>query len=133
VTAIEALADTEYCYLTTRGRRTGRPHRIESWFVAYDAGAYLLSDTGRSDRCRNLVADPHVSVEIAGERRETIARGVELDDPANTVVRRAMVAKYHDGYGRTSVRGRRPGGSRASTGRRDLRRARARRRDPGRR
>ena len=39
---IADLADTEYCYLTTKGRRTGRPHRIEIWFVAHADAAYLM-------------------------------------------------------------------------------------------
>jgi len=39
VTSIDALADTEYCYLTTTGRRSGRAHRIEIWFVAHDGCA----------------------------------------------------------------------------------------------
>jgi alpha-L-arabinofuranosidase len=31
-----------YLYLTTIGRRTGRPHRIEIWFSAHDNKLYLL-------------------------------------------------------------------------------------------
>src|SRR6185436_3519504 len=89
VTSIDALATSEFCYLTTRGRRSGRPHRIEIWFVAYDAGVYLLSDTGRSDWCRNLIADPHVTLEVGTERQDTLARPVDRDDPANAVVRPA--------------------------------------------
>jgi deazaflavin-dependent oxidoreductase (nitroreductase family) len=97
VTSIEALADIEYCYLTTRGRRTGSPHRIEIWFAAHDGGAYLLADTGAADWCRNIVADPRVSLEIAGERRDTTARPVGPDDPADAVVRPALLAKYQHG------------------------------------
>ena len=52
MTSVDALATTEFCYLTTRGRHTGRPHRIEIWFVAHDEGAYLLSDSDRVDRYR---------------------------------------------------------------------------------
>jgi len=105
VTPIDALAQTEYCYLTTRGRRSGHPHRIEIWFVAHDDGAYLLSDSGTSDWCRNLVADPHVTLEIAGERHETEAHHVEATDPANDVVRPAIVAKYQPGYSGEDLRG----------------------------
>ena len=105
MTPIDALAQTEYCYLTTRGRRSGHPHRIEIWFVAHDHGAYLLSDSGTSDWCRNLVADPHVMLEIAGERHETQARHVDATDPANDVVRPAIVAKYQPGYGGEDLRG----------------------------
>jgi hypothetical protein len=27
------VADDDYCYLTTTGRRTARPHRIEIWYA----------------------------------------------------------------------------------------------------
>jgi deazaflavin-dependent oxidoreductase (nitroreductase family) len=98
LTTIDALTATEFCYLTTRGRRTGEPHRIEIWFVGHDGGAYLLSDSDRSDWYRNLVADPSVMLEIAGETRRTTAAPVDTDDPANAPVRAAMAAKYQPGY-----------------------------------
>ena len=98
MTSIDALATTEFCYLTTRGRRTGSPHRIEIWFAAYDDGAYLLSDSDRADWYRNLVADPSVTLEIAGEMRTTTAAAVDAHDPVNATVRPAMVAKYQAGY-----------------------------------
>ena len=31
-TGLENLAQEEYCYLTTMGRVSGKPHRIEIWF-----------------------------------------------------------------------------------------------------
>jgi len=97
VTSIDALAATEFCYLTTRGRRTGSPHRIEIWFVAYANGAYLLSDSDRADWYRNLLADPSVALEIGGQTRTTTAAPVPADDPANAAVRPAMAAKYQTG------------------------------------
>jgi len=84
--SIAELADTGYCYLTTAGRRTGALHRIEIWFVAHNDGAYLLSDGGAADWYRTLEMTPAVTLEIEG------------DDPANEVVRPAMVAKYQTGY-----------------------------------
>jgi deazaflavin-dependent oxidoreductase (nitroreductase family) len=98
VSSIAALADTEYCYLTTIGRRTGAPHRIEIWFVAHDDGAYILSNGASADWFRNLEADPGVTLEIAGERRATNAHVVAAGDAAHEIVRPAMVAKYQSGY-----------------------------------
>lgn len=97
--SIAALADATFCYLTTRGRRSGAPHRIEIWFVAHDDGAYLLSDGMAADWYRNLVRDPNVTLEIANERRDSTARPVPVADPSNDVVRPAMVTKYQAGYG----------------------------------
>ena len=101
---IDALATTEFCYLTTRGRRTGEPHRIEIWFVAHDEGAYLLSDSDRSDWYRNLVADPSVTLEISGEGRQTRAAPVGPENAASAPARAAMVAKYQPGYGEDLTR-----------------------------
>jgi deazaflavin-dependent oxidoreductase (nitroreductase family) len=98
VGAIAALADAEYCYLTTTGRRSGALHRIEIWFVAHDDAVYLLSNSEGADWYRNLLARPEVTLEIADERRQTAARPVEASDPANGVVRAAMVEKYQAGY-----------------------------------
>ena len=104
MTSIHQLASTEFCYLTTRGRRTGEPHRIEIWFVGHDDGAYLLSDSDRSDWYRNLTAEPSVTLEIAGEGRQTRASPVDRKDAASAPVRAAMVAKYQPGYGEDLTR-----------------------------
>lgn len=98
MTSIDALAATEFCYLTTRGRRTGDPHRIEIWFVGHEGGVYLMSDSDRADWYRNLVADPSVTLEIAGQTRTTTAAPVDPGEAANASVRPAMAAKYQAGY-----------------------------------
>jgi deazaflavin-dependent oxidoreductase (nitroreductase family) len=58
-------ADQEFCYLTTTGRRTGRPHEIEIWFVLLDGTVYLMAGGGdRADWVRNLRADPEVRLRM---------------------------------------------------------------------
>ena len=98
LSGIADLADVEFCYLTTTGRTSRLAHRIEIWFVAHADGAYLLSNSVQADWYRNLDAEPSVVLEIDGQRRETSARPVERTDPANAVVRPAMVAKYQTDY-----------------------------------
>jgi deazaflavin-dependent oxidoreductase (nitroreductase family) len=92
-----------YCYLTTVGRVTGRPHTIEIWFARHGRTLYLLSGGGdRSDWVRNLLARPEVGVrigrrdapELAGRAR-VVAAGSEEDELA----RRLVTAKYQPGYG----------------------------------
>ncbi len=61
----KALEDHEYAYVTTRGRNTGRPHRIEIWFVVLDSAVWVNSGgRDRSDWVRNLDADPKLELEI---------------------------------------------------------------------
>ena len=74
------FAGDDYCYLTTTGRRSGRPHRIEIWFAASGDTVYLLAGGGRSsDWVRNLIAEPIVTVELGGEVRRARARLVTAD------------------------------------------------------
>jgi deazaflavin-dependent oxidoreductase (nitroreductase family) len=110
VTDARPLVDFDYAYLTTTGRHSGRPHRIEIWFALVDGVAYFLSGGGdRSDWVRNLAVSPDVVLEIGGERRTRRAR-VVTDAEEETIARAAVVGKYApryhgdlDEWGRTSL------------------------------
>jgi deazaflavin-dependent oxidoreductase (nitroreductase family) len=90
------------CYLTTTGRRTGRPHTIEIWFAA---GAnpqtlYLLAGNGdRSDWVRNILRYPEVTVRIGALIFQ--GQGRVVDDPAEERLARQVVVKKY--YGRDTV------------------------------
>src|SRR5438128_3103033 len=52
---LSTLATEPFCYLTTIGRGSGRPHTIEIWFALHGATVYLLSGGGEgSDWVKNL-------------------------------------------------------------------------------
>ena len=90
------LADEEFCYLTTIGRVTGRPHEIEIWFALEDSSGslYLLSGgRDRSDWVKNLRHNPEVTVRIDGEHFESLARVVE-DAKEDDLARWLLVDKY---------------------------------------
>ncbi len=86
--------DLEYCYVTTTGRRSGRPHTIEIWFAMHEGRVYVLSGGGEaSDWVRNIRADPTVGLRI-GER-DYIARAYVVEEPAeDELARRLLVEKY---------------------------------------
>ncbi len=48
--------------ITTIGRRTGVPRRIEIWIVNADGRVVIGGTPGRRDWYANLVADPHITV-----------------------------------------------------------------------
>jgi deazaflavin-dependent oxidoreductase (nitroreductase family) len=94
VTAASHFASEQYCYLTTTGRVTGRPHRIEIWFAIDQDTLYMLSGGGsRSDWVKNLRREPTFTVEIADAMLEGRAR--VLTDAAEAERARALV---HDKY-----------------------------------
>ena len=87
--------DEAFCYLTTRGRRTGRPHTIEIWFVASGGSAYLMAG-GRegADWVRNLRQEPAVTLRVGASAWPARARVVEEGSDEDAEARRRMLEKY---------------------------------------
>lgn len=91
-------SDDDFCYLTTRGRHTGRPHEIEIWFALDRSTLYLLSGGGeRSDWVRNLHADPAVTVRLGGTIFDGTARVVENGEESERG-RTLVFEKYQPRY-----------------------------------
>jgi deazaflavin-dependent oxidoreductase (nitroreductase family) len=89
-----------FCYLTTTGRITGNPHRIEIWFAVHEAVVYLLAGDGdRSDWVRNLMISPEVVLEIGDRKRTTKAHVVAGGAEEDALARRLLLEKYQPGYG----------------------------------
>jgi deazaflavin-dependent oxidoreductase (nitroreductase family) len=84
----------QYCYLSTTGRRTGRPHEIEIWFALQDGVLYLLSGGGESsDWVRNLRAESNVSVRVGNQTAAGTAR-VVTEDAEDQRARRLLAERY---------------------------------------
>ena len=98
---LRALGHEQYCYLTTTGRVTGRPHEIEIWFALDGETLYMLSDSHVSDWAKNLRRAPGVTVRIADERFEGHARIVEGGEE-DELARRLLIEKYEQALGSLS-------------------------------
>src|SRR5258708_37244777 len=62
---LKALAYADFCYLTTRGRVSGRPHSIEIWFAFHGHTLYMLSGgRDQADWVKNALRSPAVQVKI---------------------------------------------------------------------
>jgi deazaflavin-dependent oxidoreductase (nitroreductase family) len=90
----------DYCYLTTTGRRSGQPHRIEIWYARAGDTLYLLAGGGMaSDWVRNLVANSAVTVELDGDVIAGSARVVDDSDSDEAETARTLVFdKYQPRY-----------------------------------
>jgi len=106
---LERWAAEPYAYLTTYGRRTGAPHRIEIWFAVHDGDMYLLSGgRDRSDWVLNIQRNANVSVELGDAIHSGNARILEPDTAEDRLARELLVTKYRQGdnldeWGRTSL------------------------------
>lgn len=71
--------------LTTRGRRTGRPHTVTVWFGVDDRGRLFVSSVRDRDWVRNLIANPEVDVTVRGVKRRMVAVPVESEEDRRLV------------------------------------------------
>ena len=93
---LSGLTSEDYCYLTTTGRVSGRPHEIEIWFAIKDNTLYLLSGGGdKSDWARNLRAYPAVTVRIGKYTFTGKARIVD-HEKEDLMVRHMLAEKYQE-------------------------------------
>ena len=71
----ERLAAEDFAYLTTIGRKTGKPHRIEIWFAIHDGVMYMLSGGGdRADWVQNIRRNAAVRVQVGSRSAPARAR-----------------------------------------------------------
>ncbi len=107
---LSLLADADYCYLTTTGRVSGRPHTIEIWFALHGHTLYLLSGArDRSDWVKNTLRSPAVQVKIneivfSGQAR--VVNGVAEDALARKLVSNKYTPRSSDDlrdWSRTSL------------------------------
>jgi deazaflavin-dependent oxidoreductase (nitroreductase family) len=91
----ERLSDEDVCYLTTIGRRSGKPHEIEIWFGIRDGRLYLLSGGGDgADWVKNIRKDGRVKVRINSRRASGRARLLRPGTAEDRAARELLDAKY---------------------------------------
>ena len=97
--ALDAARDDDFCYLTTRGRVTGRPHEIEIWFALDGSTLYLLAGAGeRSDWVRNLTADAAVRVRLREHEHAATGRVLAPGTEEDARARQLVFDKYQPRY-----------------------------------
>jgi len=88
------MKEEEYCYLTTTGRVSGKPHEIEIWFGLKDHTLYLLSEgREKSDWVKNLLKNPAVKIRIAKKHFNGTAHLVS-DEQEEMNARTMLATKY---------------------------------------
>jgi deazaflavin-dependent oxidoreductase (nitroreductase family) len=90
------LAGEEYCYVTTTGRVSGRPHEIEIWFGLNNGTLFLLSGgMDKSDWVKNLKKNPSATVRIAKHTFHATAR-IVTDEREEMTARYLLAEKYQE-------------------------------------
>jgi deazaflavin-dependent oxidoreductase (nitroreductase family) len=94
--------EATYLYLTTIGRRSGRPRQIEIWFTRHAGRYYPVAEHGlKAHWVRNLLAEPAVRARIGHRSFRGRARVVDGRSERDLVatIRERSEAKYGWGAG----------------------------------
>jgi deazaflavin-dependent oxidoreductase (nitroreductase family) len=93
-----ALESDRTIDMTTVGRRSGEPRRIEIWFYRYDGRFFLSGSPGRRDWYANLVAHPEFTFHLKGSAQADLpARARPITDEAE---RREVIDGIFEELGR---------------------------------
>src|SRR5215208_5198640 len=78
----QALAKDRTIDITTTGRSSGLPHRIETWFYRVDDQIYLTGSPGRRDWYANLLTNPDFTFHLKQSATADLpARATPITDP----------------------------------------------------
>lgn len=85
----DELADDPTVDITTTGRATGLPRRIEIWMLDVDGRFFITGTPGRRDWLANLRSSPSLVVHLKRHGQvDLVARATEVDDAST---RRAVL------------------------------------------
>ena len=87
----------DFIYVTTIGRKTGKPHTVEIWYVEHE-GAYYLCSEGRNnaDFVKNIHQNAAVTYGFGSwDAPHSPATGHIVDEPALAAV---LTRKFADKY-----------------------------------
>jgi deazaflavin-dependent oxidoreductase (nitroreductase family) len=92
-----ALTTDDLIDITTIGRKTGKPHRIEIAFHNFGGVLYITGLPGRRDWSANLLANPQFTFHLKRSAQADIpAWAIPItDDPTRRQVLTKVVAKWN--------------------------------------
>ena len=94
---LSQLAGEDYCYLTTTGRVSGKPHEIEIWFGLHERTLYMLSGgRDQADWVRNIRKQPQVRLRIGKYHFQGTGHLVEAPGPEDELARKLLADKYNE-------------------------------------
>ena len=92
------LAEEQYLYLTTVGRKTGLPREIEIWFTHLGGRFYLIAEKReRASWIQNILGNPQVTFRVGEQEFSGVGRMV--DGVSEDELRRRVSERFDRKYG----------------------------------
>jgi len=89
------VASEKHIRLTTRGRKTGKPHTVELWFAVDNGKVYVSHEGKETDWMTNIKKNGEVSFEIGGKNFSGKARYLEDHTDEAQIAKVALYEKYY--------------------------------------
>jgi deazaflavin-dependent oxidoreductase (nitroreductase family) len=87
------------CDITTTGRRSGQPRRIEIWYFLIDGRVYITGTPGKRDWYANLQAEPHLTFHVKQVAQADLpAHATPITDPAERASIMTAIRQRNDWY-----------------------------------
>jgi deazaflavin-dependent oxidoreductase (nitroreductase family) len=94
-----ALAGGLTCDITTTGRVSGQPRRIEIWYFTLGGRVYITGTPGPRDWYANLLANPQFVFHVKeGTQADLPARALPITDPAERRRIMGQVLRYNSWF-----------------------------------
>ena len=91
---IEHLQTEKVMYLTTTGRKTGKPHTVEIWFAYAGGKVFASHEREHPDWMKNLEKNERVQIKIKSLKFEAIASIVK-DGESLELGKKSLYEKYY--------------------------------------
>jgi deazaflavin-dependent oxidoreductase (nitroreductase family) len=92
---LEKLQSSKFIHLTTRGRKSGKPHTVELWFASSNGTVYLSHEGQETDWMKNIQENGRVSFEISNKKFTGKATRLEDGTEAAWAGKLALYEKYY--------------------------------------
>ena len=95
----EELQDDPTIDITTTGRRSGQPRRIEIWMLDVDGRYFITGTPGKRDWLANLSAEPRLTVHLKRHAHRDVPAHAEpvSDDATRRQVIEHLSARWYRG------------------------------------
>src|SRR5882762_7686607 len=94
------LADEPYVYVTTTGRVSGLPRRIEIWFVLHRGLIYIFAEHfDRAHWVKNISKNPRVAVSLGRQDFDATVRILDPERDADLWKATQDLARVKYGWG----------------------------------
>ena len=90
--------EMSFLYLTTRGWKTGKPHKIEIWYVGREGHYYIVAEMReRTHWVQNIKRNPRVEMTIG--KKESSGKGRILDPEKDKETIKEVAKLMNEKYG----------------------------------